>query len=1033
MMIIEILSIIIGTLMITCITVTTASDWPLYRNTAGNTGYSTETINLPLTEQWHSSTPHIEENGVVVANGIAYTSTEDGYLYAFTVSTGAIVPGYPKNTANSYGTPAVDKTNDRVYVIAGTSLYAFHLDGTTAWTQNVGSVGYNYNEGPIIEDGFVYLLAGGQLRKYNSVGDLQWSSSAGGGNTQPSLMGHYIYSNTGNLIQKFNKISGVQIISGGFPISVSDSESSITTIDGKIFLKADKLYVYDASNGNLIWSQPCGGNSFYYDSPAVANGIVYVYGWDGKMYAFDENLGATMTGFPSVTLNTPKYRNWGSPAIAGDKIFIGAGTSQKLKVLGAAGTTSAGQVLDERQLYSNDQQGIDLCSPVISDGFVLITLDGGGLYAFRVSQSEQMNKPVEGTIIKSKDAFRGYYITKDYKKGDYHLDTLVFKPILPQYPKGFHIIQINNGELYKGGKKVFYNKYDVYHEGIDIYRDTGTPVYPAASGTIKHICNWNKEGPGKYVFIWHGDAIKLDGTLVNKISTRYLHLDEISDYLKEKLIELGHNPDGFDGEVNIPITSETMIGKVGKTGCPGGIDPHLHLEVRQGDDLTCLPYNTLPLNPCEFIEYQGYITPPENPKPYQTKTLCPVDIIITDPDGLIISKETNQLPTSSQYIEVKDGTSGEGPEEIPNDNIVIYERKMGMYIISIIPEPGAEPTDTYNLQIIFADAVLPIAENVTISNIPDEPYIVKSNESGIYAAPIPAFTYLPENPIVNQLITFNASLSMDPDGYITNWTWNFGDGGSSALQNPTHIYTDDDRTYHVTLTVTDNDGLSGSITKDVIVRNPPLVANAGGPYYGYSNTDICFTGSAVGGEPPYYFSWDIDNDGEFDDAFGNVSHHSFDVPGVYTISLNVRDTDWHYSISTTQVNVSRMVNPPDIPDRPSGLANGKTGVEYTYVTSTIDSEGDQVYYLWDWGDGSISVWDGPYSSGATCEAKHTWTVKNTYNIKVKAKDMYGAESPWSDPLPITMPYSYNPMQQFLEWLFEHFPHAFPILRQLLGY
>ena len=41
----------------------------------------------------------------------------------------------------------------------------------------------------------------------------------------------------------------------------------------------------------------------------------------------------------------------------------------------------------------------------------------------------------------------------------------------------------------------------------------------------------------------------------------------------------------------------------------------------------------------------------------------------------------------------------------------------------------------------------------------------------------------------------------------------------------------------------------------------------------------------------------------------------------------------------------------------------------------------------------------------TCEAKHTWTVKISYNIKVKAKDIYDKESVWSDPLPITMPYS----------------------------
>jgi hypothetical protein len=92
-----------------------------------------------------------------------------------------------------------------------------------------------------------------------------------------------------------------------------------------------------------------------------------------------------------------------------------------------------------------------------------------------------------------------------------------------------------------------------------------------------------------------------------------------------------------------------------------------------------------------------------------------------------------------------------------------------------------------------------------------------------------------------------------------------------------------------------------------------------------------------------------------------------------------------------------------------------------------------VYYLWDWGDGNNSGWLGPYNYGVICEAKHNWKVKASYNIKVKAKDIYGKESVWSDPLPIIMPYSYTTMHQFLEWLFQRFPNAFLLLRQLMGF
>jgi hypothetical protein len=126
-------------------------------------------------------------------------------------------------------------------------------------------------------------------------------------------------------------------------------------------------------------------------------------------------------------------------------------------------------------------------------------------------------------------------------------------------------------------------------------------------------------------------------------------------------------------------------------------------------------------------------------------------------------------------------------------------------------------------------------------------------------------------------------------------------------------------------------------------------------------------------------------------------------------------------------------NPPNQPSKPEGTKIGKINAEYIYNSITFDLEGDNVYYLWDWGDGSTSVWEGPYTSGVTCQATHNWNEKGDYSVKVKAKDIHGEESDWSDSLPIKMPYSFNPMQQFLDWLFERFPNAFPLLRQLMGY
>ena len=67
-----------------------------------------------------------------------------------------------------------------------------------------------------------------------------------------------------------------------------------------------------------------------------------------------------------------------------------------------------------------------------------------------------------------------------------------------------------------------------------------------------------------------------------------------------------------------------------------------------------------------------------------------------------------------------------------------------------------------------------------------------------------------------------------------------------------------------------------------------------------------------------------------------------------------------------------------------------------------DPEGDQIYYLFDWGDDTDSTWIGPYPSGATAEASHAWTTQGSYEIKVIAKDEDDALSEWSDSMPVSL-------------------------------
>jgi hypothetical protein len=127
-------------------------------------------------------------------------------------------------------------------------------------------------------------------------------------------------------------------------------------------------------------------------------------------------------------------------------------------------------------------------------------------------------------------------------------------------------------------------------------------------------------------------------------------------------------------------------------------------------------------------------------------------------------------------------------------------------------------------------------------------------------------------------------------------------------------------------------------------------------------------------------------------------------------------------------------DPPETPSRPNGPTSGKIHREHTFTTSTTDPDGNDIYYLFDWGDGTDSGWFGSYASGETVEASHIWTEQGNFDVKAIAKDTTGAESDWSDPLPVSMPKNHAlnnyKLLEFLNLFKYHFPFINIILSNL---
>ncbi|MFA5102291.1 MAG: M20/M25/M40 family metallo-hydrolase [Candidatus Thermoplasmatota archaeon] len=84
-------------------------------------------------------------------------------------------------------------------------------------------------------------------------------------------------------------------------------------------------------------------------------------------------------------------------------------------------------------------------------------------------------------------------------------------------------------------------------------------------------------------------------------------------------------------------------------------------------------------------------------------------------------------------------------------------------------------------------------------------------------------------------------------------------------------------------------------------------------------------------------------------------------------------------------------NPPETPLL-TGPSSGVTKEPYSFTAVTTDPDGDDIYYLFNWGNGENSEWLGPFDSGTPATESYAWNTPGSYDVTVKAKDEYGAVS-----------------------------------------
>lgn len=203
------------------------------------------------------------------------------------------------------------------------------------------------------------------------------------------------------------------------------------------------------------------------------------------------------------------------------------------------------------------------------------------------------------------------------------------------------------------------------------------------------------------------------------------------------------------------------------------------------------------------------------------------------------------------------------------------------------------PTVLASVESLVDISVTPIGSNY--ANAIPRTATIRLVPTGIVLPPSglnPVFTFSPQAPSQGQGVFFNASTSTaTATNPITQYRWDFGDGGSATGQTTTHTFSSSG-TYFVRLTISDAVGRSASTTQTVSVL-PGAIPNASftfGPIPARVNTAINFNGTgstATPGRTIVSYRWDY-GDGSPTESGAQVAH-AYSTAGTYTVTLTVTD------------------------------------------------------------------------------------------------------------------------------------------------
>lgn len=251
-------------------------------------------------------------------------------------------------------------------------------------------------------------------------------------------------------------------------------------------------------------------------------------------------------------------------------------------------------------------------------------------------------------------------------------------------------------------------------------------------------------------------------------------------------------------------------------------------------------------------------------------------------------------------------------------------------------------------------------------------------------------------------VVLDASDSVDPDGSIVSYAWDFGDGTTGAGDIVTHVFGEG--TWQAKLTVTDNGGAVGTATVEIVVTNQAPVAT--------------IVASATSGTAPLTVT--LDGTGSVDPD-GTVASYAWTItdqapstaatvartfaPGTYVVTLTVTDLAGKTGTASTTITVNGTpAAPTGLTKVGSGLIPGTWG-DFTWNpvpgadAYRIEMDPTLGCALWPYSN-TTAEFSGQVSSGRV-QHNSNLCLGTRYDVRIQAR-ANGVWSPWSPKINLAL-------------------------------